>query len=88
MTPLHRLDENRVINEIGIRNQAPLSGYVDIIKEVTRYYAIPTLDLYAVSGLQPEVEILKELYMPDGLHPNDAGAEKVAKCLLSFLKAL
>ena len=88
MTPLHRVCENREINEKGIRNQAPLSRYVDIIKEVTRYYAIPTLDLYSVSGLQPEVEVLKELYMPDGLHPSDAGAEKIAKRLLAFLKTL
>lgn len=88
MTPLHRVCENNEINSMGVRNQAPLSRYVDIIKEVTRYYAIPTLDLYSVSGLQPEVEVLKELYMPDGLHPSDAGAEKIAKRLLAFLKTL
>lgn len=88
MTPLHRLEENKQINECGIRNVATLSEYVDAIKEVTKYYAIPTLDLYSVSGLQPEVEALKERYMPDGLHPNDAGAEIVARRLLGFLKSL
>ncbi len=88
MTPLHRLEENKQINECGVRNVAKLSEYVDAIKEVTKYYAIPTLDLYSVSGLQPEVEVLKERYMPDGLHPNDAGAEIVARRLLGFLKSL
>ena len=88
MTPLHRLGEERLINERGIRNVATLSGYVDIIKEVTRYYSIPTLDLYSVSGMQPQVEVLKQTYMPDGLHPNDAGAEKIAKLLYGFLKSL
>lgn len=88
MTPLHRLEENKQINEFGIRNVATLSEYVDAIKEVTKYYAIPTLDLYSVSRLQPEVEVLKERYMPDGLHPNDAGAEIVARRLLGFLKSL
>ena len=88
MTPLHRLEENRQVNSYGVRTLSPLSGYVDIIKEVTKYYAIPTLDLYSVSGLQPEVEVLKERYMPDGLHPNDAGAEIIARRLLGFLKSL
>ena len=88
MTPLHKLGENKQINEFGVRNVATLSGYVDAIKEVTKYYAIPTLDLYSVSGLQPEVEVLKERYMPDGLHPNDAGAEIIARRLLGFLKSL
>ncbi len=88
MTPLHRLEENKQINEFGIRNVATLSEYVDAIKEVTKYYAIPTLDLYSVSRLQPEVEVLKERYMPDGLHPNDAGAEIIARRLLGFLKSL
>ena len=88
MTPLHRLEENKQINEFGIRNVATLSEYVDAIKEVTKYYAIPTLDLYSVSRLQPEVEVLKERYMPDGLHPNDAGAEIIARRLLGFFKSL
>ncbi len=88
ITPLHRLNENRDVNGIGIRNVAPLSGYVDIIKEVARYYSLPVLDLYAVSGLQPEVDVIRELYMPDGLHPSDAGAEVLANRIMGFLKAL
>lgn len=88
MTPLHRLEEHRDINEIGIRNQCPLSRYVEIIKEVTAYYALPTLDLYTASGMQPDVKVIRETYMPDGLHPNDAGAVKLAKRLLGFLRAL
>lgn len=88
ITPLHRLNEKSDINEIGIRNIAPLSGYVDIIKEVAKYYSLPVLDLYAVSGIQPEVDIIRELYMPDGLHPSDAGAERIAKRLMGFLKSL
>ena len=88
LTPLHRLGENNYLNENGIRNQAPLYRYVEIIKEVTRYYALPTLDLYSVSGIQPEVEVVRKLYMPDGLHPNDKGAELIAKRLYGYLKSL
>lgn len=88
ITPLHRLNEQEAINERGIRNVASLSGYVDIIKEVAAFYSLPVLDLYAVSGMQPEVDIIRKSYMPDGLHPNDAGAEIVAKRIMGFLKAM
>lgn len=88
MTPLHRLSEDVIVNDIGVRNELPLSGYVEIIKEVAGFYGLPVLDLFNVSGLQPKVDIIKDKYMPDGLHPSDAGAEKVAKRLFGFLKSL
>lgn len=88
ITPLHRLNESMQLNERGIRNVAPLAVYVDIIKEVARYYSLPVLDLYAMSGMQPEVDIIRELYMPDGLHPSDAGAEIIAQRLVGFLRTL
>lgn len=80
MTPPHREEEeNR-----GLK----LVDFVNAVKEVAAYYAIPVLDLYATSGIQPKVPILKELYMPDGLHPNDAGYEKIADRLGNFLLSL
>lgn len=88
LTPLHRLNEDAVVNETGIRNELPLEGYVEIIKEVAAYYGLPVLDLYSTSGLQPAVDVIREKYMPDGLHPSDAGAEKLAKRIYSFLKNL
>lgn len=88
MTPLHRVNENAAINEIGLKHEVLLSGYVDIIKEVAGYYGLPVLDLFRTSGIQPNVDIIKEIYMPDGLHPSDAGAEKIAKRLYNFLLSL
>lgn len=88
MTPLHRVEEHREYNERGIRNVGCLETYVNIIKEVAAYYAIPVLDLYRTSGLQPDVPVLRELYMPDGLHPNSAGHELIYKRLKGFLEAL
>lgn len=88
MTPLHRLSEDEEVNEIGIRNEAPLSGYVDVIKEVAGFYGLPVLDLFNMSGIQPKVDVIRERYMPDGLHPSDAGAKKIAERLCAFLKAL
>ena len=88
MTPLHRISECENINDWGQRVVAPLEKFVDTIIDICGYYAVPVLDLYRVSGLQPAVPILREMYMPDGLHPNDAGHERIARKLQGFLGML
>ncbi len=88
MTPTHRLYEDCLFNGIGIRNAATLSDYVDAEKQVARYYGLPVLDLYAMSGLNPVIPEIMSAYMPDGVHPNDAGHELIAKRLLAFLNSL
>lgn len=88
MTPMHCLEEGNLINSFGYRRCRELGDYVDAIKEICAYYAVPVLDLYRVSGMQPKVAALRERYMPDGIHPNDAGHEKIAAKLLGFLKSL
>ena len=75
-------------DEFGVRLQCNLEGYVDRIQTIAAYYGIPVLDLYRQSGLQPRVPILREKYMPDGLHPNDAGHERIARRLAAFLQTL
>ena len=87
MTPLHRLSENNPVNEIGL-NRKLLIEYVDAIKKVCRYYSLPVLDLYSVSGMQPSVDVIRKIYMPDGLHPSNAGAEKIARLLKQFILGL
>jgi len=83
MTPLHRATEdNKNINGVT------LSFYVDIIKEVAAFYSLPVLDLWSVSGIQPRVDVIKEKYCPDGLHPNDAGHERMAAVVGAFLENL
>lgn len=84
MTPLHRLTED----EPSAGNGLPLKAYVDIIKEVAEYYALPVLDLYSMSGIQPRVPVIQEKYCPDGLHPNGAGQQLIAARLTGFLKSL
>jgi len=88
MTPLHRADEHRIINSHGYRCAARLVDYVDAILEVAGYYGLPVLDLYRVSGIQPVVPIIQETYVPDGLHPNEAGHELIYRKLRSFLQLL
>lgn len=93
MGPLHRLAEDDPRGEIPGGGQKPepvgtLYDYVEILKTVTRKYSIPFLDLMEVSGIAPNVPIHKDLYMPDGLHPNDAGHALIAAKLKGFLQTL
>jgi len=83
-TPLHRQGEN-IHNG---SNHLPLKAYVDKIREIAEYYSIPVLDLYANGGIYADCKEHRELYMPDGLHPNDAGAKKIAEKMLRFLENL
>lgn len=87
MTPLHREGEEAFVTVDGHEKPA-LSDYVSAVKKVAAFYGLPVLDLYAVSGMQPKVAIVKEKYMPDGLHPSDAGAKRIAERLSGFLSAL
>ena len=83
MTPLHRTSENCRKADGSI-----LYDYVRIIREVAEYYSLPVLDLWSVSGIQPCVEKIREIYCPDGLHPNDNGHKRIAGLLEEFLKSL
>ncbi len=82
------LSENVKVNEIGIPLETDLEGYVEIEKKVAKYYSIPVLDLFSISGLQPKVQTIHERFMPDGLHPNDDGHRIIADRLVGFLKTL
>ena len=88
MTPLHRGGEEDPINNFGLRNVTNLAGYVRAIREVAEFYAIPVLDLYRMGGITPEITVMRETYMPDWLHPGDAGAARIASRLEGFLKTL
>lgn len=89
MTPLHREDEDRIAyGDSGAPRQGKLEAYVDAIRAISGYYGVPVLDLFRISGMQPCVPLLKQLYNPDGLHPNDAGHRRIADRLIGFLKML
>ena len=84
MTPLHRLEEKK-----ADRPDVPcLAEYVRVIREVAAFYGIPVMDLYANSNINPQIPAQKALYAPDGLHPNVAGAARIAERLGNFLLAL
>ena len=89
LTPLHRTNEQNSVTDKGHGNKPQiLKDYVDAIREVTEYYSIPVLDLYKTSGIQPAIPIIKEKYVPDGLHPNDEGHKLLANRIIRFLETL
>ena len=89
MTPMHRISEDETLyNEHGIRRMGSLQTYVDAIRYVADFYGLPVVDLYRNCPIQPRVELMRKLYMPDGLHPNDAGNMLIADCLQTVLESL
>lgn len=87
MTPLHRATELTPVEKADGAKYI-LSDYVKVIREVAEFYSLPVCDLYAKSGIQPAIEVLKEKFCPDGLHPNDAGHNLIAERLGNFLISL
>lgn len=86
LTPMHRWNEDDPRGDNKSTEVGTLETYVNIIREVAQYYSVPVLDLYAGSGITPRVEILKQRYMPDGLHPSDAGNELLCELIANFIR--
>lgn len=82
LTPLHRRTE-------GIANEFTGSvfiEYVNAIRILAQKYRIGILDLYEAVTLQPTEAYYRSLMRADGIHPNDAGHEIIAKELIAFLE--
>ncbi len=84
MTPLHRETEAEPSANSGL----VLRDYCEMIKQVAEYYAIPVLDLFATSLIQPVNPVQRERFCPDGLHPNQEGQRHIASRLRGFLQTL
>ncbi|MBP3348788.1 MAG: SGNH/GDSL hydrolase family protein [Clostridia bacterium] len=88
MTPVQRsggYDESRIHPS---KKDVPLRGFRNILIEVAEYYSIPLLDLYSMGGIHPQIDVNREKFCPDGLHPNDEGHQLIASRLTGFLKSL
>lgn len=84
ITPYHRCTEDNPNPATGKK----LRDYVVALCRVAEYYSLPVIDVYGSSGIQPNVPIIKYTYMPDGLHPNDAGHKRLAEQIVAFLKRM
>lgn len=82
-TPLHRGSESTV------RDTRPvLKEFRNMIMEVAEYYSLPVLDLWSMSGLSTNSQTIIDKYIPDKLHPNDAGHVVLADRIIGFLESL
>lgn len=92
LTPTHRLGENTPMRKDhltgGGYDMPILADYVRIIREVAERFSLPVCDLFAESGMQPAVPIIQTLYMPDGLHPNALGHQRLADMIGEALSRL
>ncbi len=84
MTPIQRLGGNVPSGNTGL----PLVAYADKIREIAGFYALPVLDLYRCSGICPDLPVQQQRFCPDGLHPNNDGAARIAARLAGFLQTL
>jgi lysophospholipase L1-like esterase len=65
-----------------------LEQYANAIKEVCAYHSVPVLDLFTMSGINPDNAAIKSKYTADGLHPNELGHYKLSSLIASFLESL
>lgn len=70
-TPVKR-ENNNPTN----RNGNTLEDFANAIKEVCKFYGIPVIDLFTECQINPYNQDFKDLYIPDGLHPNDSAHKK------------
>ena len=85
MTPIHRMEE-KAFSWSG--KSSDLVCFVQAIRDVCEYYSIPVLDMYKESGMNGNMQVWCDRYMPDGLHPNDFGHDIMARKLQKFLENL
>ena len=97
LTPIHRAQFHRneknwqctedYTNQCGIY----LEEYIDAVKEAGNIWALPVIDMNALSGLYPMMDEHAQYFADpqvDRLHPNDKGHERMARTLYYQLSAL
>ena len=79
MTPLPRYSKK--INALDLK----LDAYVDAIRQIAQTHDLPLIDLYTMMADEFTEENC-EKYMPDKLHPNEAGHELMAQRIQAWLE--
>lgn len=64
------------------------SGLVDVMRQVAELYSIPFLDIFHLCGFRGTDTADAALYLSDGTHENDLGAQRIAELLAGFIKQL
>ncbi|WP_129714671.1 SGNH/GDSL hydrolase family protein [Pedobacter sp. SYP-B3415] len=80
-TPIQRGEPRGTVNTLGFS----LKQYSEVIKECAAIFGIPCLDMYSLSGITYEN---RATYLPDDLHPNDAGGIKMGGTITTILNSI
>lgn len=65
-----------------------MADYVDAIKERATHYAVPVCDLYAEYANIANSAAVKTALSADGIHPNDAGHDRIYRRILGTCKRI
>jgi len=80
LTPLKRLEEDS-----GGRT---LPQFVQAIRQVSAEHGLALLDLYRDFPYDLHIRQMQQRYIPDGLHPGDAGHSLLADMIIHFLEEI
>ena len=94
MTPLHRgyakFGETNIQPDENYTNRCGeyIDAYINAVKEAGNVWAVPVIDLSAVSGIFPLNRSQKEYFPRDRLHPTDEGHARMAQAIMAALRGL
>jgi lysophospholipase L1-like esterase len=80
LIPIYSSDDGTV-NSVG----KTFDDYRNAIKQIAYLYGYPVIDLKANTGIN---KLNSTAYLSDGIHPNDAGGQRIAEVVIGQLKAL
>ena len=72
------------VNSLGLY----VHDYMDALMEVAGFYGIASFDILRNSQIRAYNETAKLAYIPDGLHPNNAGYDLMANQMLPLIQGL
>jgi lysophospholipase L1-like esterase len=65
-----------------------ISGYAQVIREVSAYYSVPVFDVFNMGGLTVNNATNMNNFFPDTVHPSKAGHERLGARMQSFFESL
>lgn len=71
--------------DIPNANGNKLEEFREAVREVAKYYCIPVFELALEAGFTPKIEGQKTALIPDGLHPNQAGVNIMARKISKYV---
>ena len=96
VTPIHRygygtsgiLGTSLTYDNIPNGVNATLGDYVTALKNIAYKYSVPVIDLFNLYPIDPTIESVRTEYIPDGVHPNDAGHVVLAETIKNTLELI